>query len=130
MTQRFLLDTHALLWWWKNAPQLPAASRSAMADPANEIFVSAASAWEIATKVRKGQLPDLAGGISAFVDDVLRDGFIHLDVTARHGVYGGWLPGHHKDPFDRLIAAQALIENMTVVTRDAQIAAFGCETLW
>ncbi|HEV7288024.1 type II toxin-antitoxin system VapC family toxin [Sphingomonas sp.] len=130
MTMRLLLDTHALLWWWNDAPQLPAAARSVMADPANAVFVSAASAWEIATKVRKNQLPELAGCIGSFVDDVLRDGFSHLDVTARHGVHGGSLPGPHKDPFDRLIAAQALLEDMTVVTCDRQIAAFGCETLW
>ena len=127
---RLLLDTHALLWWWKNAPQLPETARSAMADPANDVFVSAASGWEVATKVRKGQLPEFGASLSAFVDDVLRDGFNHLDVTARHGVHGGSLPGDHKDPFDRLIAAQALIEGMTVITRDREIAAFGCETLW
>lgn len=127
---RLLLDTHALLWWWNDAPQLPEAARSAMADPANTVFVSAASGWEIATKVRKKQLPEFAGNLAAFVEDVVRDGFIPLDVTARHGVHGGSLTGAHKDPFDRLIAAQALLEDMTVVTCDAQIAAFGCETLW
>ncbi len=127
---RLLLDTHALLWWWKNAPQLPQAARSAISDAANEVFVSAVSGWEIATKVRKGQLAEFSASLPAFVDDVLRDGFNHLDVTARHGIYGGSLSGVHKDPFDRVIAAQALIENMTVVTRDPQIAAFGCETLW
>lgn len=127
---RVLLDTHALLWWWNDAPQLPDTARSVMADPANTVFVSAASAWEIATKVRKKQLPEFVGSAEAFVDDVLRDGFSHLDVTARHGVYGGSLPGAHKDPFDRLIAAQALLEQLTVVTCDREITAFGCETLW
>ncbi|WP_331709975.1 MULTISPECIES: type II toxin-antitoxin system VapC family toxin [unclassified Sphingomonas] len=130
MTMRLLLDTHALLWWWNDGPRLPEAARSAMADPANAVFVSAATGWEIATKVRKNQLPEFAGSIGAFVEDVVRDGFNHLDVTARHGVHGGSLPGPHKDPFDRLIAAQALLEHMTVVTCDHAIAAFGCETLW
>jgi PIN domain nuclease of toxin-antitoxin system len=127
---RLLLDTHALLWWWKNAPQLAAGARSAMTDPVNEVFVSAASGWEVATKVRKGQLPAFGGCLPAFTDDVVRDGFRHLDVTARHGVHGGSLPGPHKDPFDRLIAAQALLEDMVVVTCDAEIAAFGCKVLW
>lgn len=101
-----------------------------MADPANAIFVSAATGWEIATKVRKNQLPEFGGSAGAFVDDVLRDGFHHLDLTARHCVHGGFLPGAHKDPFDRLIAAQALLEDMIVVTCDRAMAAFGCETLW
>jgi len=127
---RLLLDTHALLWWWQDAPQLAEAARTAMLDPASEVFVSAASAWEIATKVRKGQLPDFGCSLSAFVDDVVRDGFNHLDVTARHGVHGGSLSGGHKDPFDRLIAAQALLEDMVVITRDREIAAFGCKVLW
>lgn len=127
---RLLLDTHALLWWWKNAPELAAGARLAMADPANEVFVSAASGWEVATKVRKGQLPAFRDVLAAFAGDVVRDGFSHLDVTARHGVHGGSLPGAHKDPFYRLIAAQALLEDLVVVTRDHEIAAFGREVLW
>jgi len=127
---RLLLDTHALLWWWQNAQQLGAEAKAAMTDPANEVFVSAASGWEVATKVRKGQLPMFHGSLPAFTEDVIRDGFHHLDVTARHGVHGGSLPGGHKDPFDRLIAAQALLENMVVATRDPEIAAFGCKVLW
>lgn len=101
-----------------------------MSDAANDVFVSAASAWEIATKIRKGQLAEFSASLPTFFDDVLRDGFDHLDITARHSLFGGSLSGDHRDPFDRLIAAQALIENMTVVTCDAKIAAFGCETLW
>lgn len=127
---RLLLDTHALLWWWKEAPQLGPNARSAMADPGNEVFVSAASAWEIATKVRKGHLPEFADGLPAFAQDVVRDGFKFLDITAQHGLAGGSLEGLHKDPFDRLIAAQALLEELVVITRDPQIAAFGCKVLW
>ena len=127
---RLLLDTHALLWWWKNDMALSVSARTAMADPTNDVFVSAATAWEIATKVRKGQLPEAREGIATFAEDVERDGFRHLAVQSRHGLRGGSLPGAHKDPFDRLIAAQALIEGMTVVTREREIAGFGCEVLW
>ena len=127
---RLLLDTHALLWWWKNAVQLGDGAKSALIDPDNEVFVSAASGWEVATKVRKGQLPAFAGSITTFADDVVRDGFQHLSVTVQHGLHGGSLSGPHKDPFDRLIAAQALLEDLIVVTRDAEIAAFGCKVLW
>lgn len=127
---RLLLDTHALLWWWMDAAQLRRDARSAIADQHNQVLVSAASAWEIATKVRKGQLPELAPLLPSFAEDVIGDGFEWLDISARHGISGGELPGAHKDPFDRLIAAQALLEELVVVTRDAEIAAFGCEVLW
>lgn len=127
---RLLLDTHALLWWWYQAPQLGEAARTEMANRENEVFVSAASAWEIATKVRKGQLPQFAGGLAAFTQDVVRDGFKILSVDARHGITGGSLEGRHKDPFDRLLAAQALLEDLVVITRDPEIAAFGCKVLW
>lgn len=127
---RFLLDTHALIWWWKNDPLLPDHARAAMTHPDHEVFVSAATGWELATKVRKGQLADLRNSLPTFVEDVTRDGFLHLAVTARHGVSGGSLAGAHKDPFARVLAAQALIEDLTVITRDAEIAAFGCKVLW
>ena len=127
---RLLLDTHALIWWWKDDPILPAETRRVMADEANEVFVSAATGWEIATKVRKGQLPKFSSRMPRFHDDILRESFRHLPITAEHGVHGGSLPGAHKDPFDRVIAAQALLDGLIVVTRDPEIAAFGCEVLW
>ena len=127
---RLLLDTHALIWWWKDDPILPADARAAMTDPANHVFVSAATGWEMATKVRKGQLPEMRDRLPVFDHDVVQDGFRHIAVTSAHGVRGGSLAGSHKDPFDRLIAAQALIEDLTVITRDREIAAFGCKVLW
>ena len=128
--QRLLLDTHALIWWWKDDPILPGGTKAVMADPSNEVFVSAATAWEMATKIRKGQLPEMAQAMPSFHDDVLREGFHHLAVTADHGLRGGSMPGVHKDPFDRILAAQALIEGLVVITRDREIAKFGCEVLW
>ena len=127
---RLLLDTHALIWWWKNDPTLPDSARRAMMVPENDIYVSAAVGWEIATKVRKGQLATMRGTLPTFEDDVVRDGFHQLPITLRHGLHSASLSGTHKDPFDRLIAAQALIEDLTVVTRDHEIAAFGCKVLW
>ena len=127
---RLLLDTHALIWWWKNDPHLPQSARSAMIDPDHQVFVSAATGWELATKVRKGHLAGLRSSLPTFSEDVIRDGFHHLCITAKHGVHGGSLPGPHKDPFDRVIAAQAILEDCTVVTCDAAIAAFGCKVLW
>lgn len=127
---RLLLDTHALIWWWKDDPILPIGARTAMADAGNDVFVSAAVAWEIATKVRKGQLSEIRERVPGFQDHVTKDGFHHLSITSEHGLRGGSLGGPHKDPFDRVIAAQALIENLTVVTCDREIAAFGCKVLW
>jgi PIN domain nuclease of toxin-antitoxin system len=127
--KRYLLDTHALIWWWKDDPRLSPAARAAMADPATEIFVSPVCGIEIATKVRRGTL-ELGQPLAEYEHAFAEDGFLHLPINFLHARDAGLLPGEHKDPFDRLIAAQALIENLTVITRDPQIAGFGCRTLW
>ncbi len=127
---RLLLDTHALIWWWKDDPILPPSARAAIEDRSNDVFVSAAAGWEIATKVRKGQLPEMRDRVATFHDDVVHEGFRHLPISSIHGVRGGSLAGAHKDPFDRILAAQALIEDLTVITRDREIADFGCKVLW
>jgi PIN domain nuclease of toxin-antitoxin system len=118
-----------LIWWWNDDPQLSPAARAAMVDPANEIFVSPVCGIEIATKVRRGTL-NLGEPLADYEHVFDEDGFLHLPINFLHARDAGLLPGEHKDPFDRLIAAQALIENLTVITRDPQIAGFGCRTLW
>jgi len=127
---RLLLDTHALLWWWLDDPVLPSRVIAAIEDSDNNVFVSAATAWEIATKVRKGQLLEMRDRMERFEADVAADGFEPLPVTIAHGLKGGALHGAHKDPFDRILAAQALIEGMTLISLDREIAAFGCKVLW
>lgn len=127
---RYLLDTHTALWWWSDATKLGSAARGVLVDAYSDVFVSAASAWEIATKYRSGRLPDIgdpALNYRRFMDD---SGFISLDVTEAHAMRGGLLEGDHRDPFDRLIAAQAIVEQMVVITRDPKIAAFGCAVIW
>lgn len=127
---RLLLDTHALLWWWNDDAQLSAAARSAIADENNRVYVSAASAWEIATKQRIGKLPVFAlpaGGFDAFVT---ADGFGLLQVTAAHAWRAGELAWTHRDPFDRVLAAQAMQERMTLVSRDPVFAEIAVSTLW
>lgn len=127
---RYLLDTHAALFWWKESSELSAPAAAAISQSDNVIYVSVASGWEIATKFRLGKL-DLSGDPVAHVPYLMaRSDFRPLDVTMAHTLRAGMLPGAHRDPFDRLIAAQALIEDMTVITRDPEIAGFGCETLW
>jgi PIN domain nuclease of toxin-antitoxin system len=125
-----LVDTHALIWWWSNDKRLPEGIRTLIESDDTIVYVSSASALEIAIKVRIGQLPEMEHRVLEFNDGVREDGFYHLFVRDDHAVRAGLLPGAHRDPFDRLIAAQALIEKLTVITRDTEIAAFGCRTLW
>lgn len=127
---RYLLDTHAALFWWSNSAQLSGAARDAISDPASTILVSAASAWEIATRFRSGKLGDIGDPSIHFPRLMLANGFTRLDITQDHGLRGGALAGSHRDPFDRLIAAQALMESLTIITRDGMFAAFGCKVIW
>ena len=126
----YLLDSHALLWWWTNAPRLGARARAAIQEGERPVHVSAAVVWEIAIKSALGKLPmivDFQGQYPRLMRD---NGFNRLDVTDTHALRAAYLAGTHRDPFDRLIAAQALTEDMVVITRDAEIARFGCTVLW
>lgn len=127
---RLLLDTHTLIWWWLEDPSLSEIARAATSAPGADILVSAVSGFEIAQKVRHGKLPVMTEPLARYSDYVVDEGFAHLAISVKHAVRAGLLPGEHRDPFDRLLAAQALIENLTVVTRDPAFAAFGCRTLW
>lgn len=125
-----LLDTHAVLFWWAGAKELSEKARLAIEEQDGPVFVSAASGWEIATKFRIGKLV-FAGDPQIHVPRLMeRDGFRFATVTGEHSLRAGALEGAHRDPFDRLIAAQALIDDLTVVTRDKEIAGFGCKVLW
>lgn len=115
-----LLDTHVLLWWLEDNPTLSRAPRAALSDGNNAVFVSAASAWEIAIKKTLGKLvaPDnLEAALQA-------NAFQELPIGIVHALAAGALPGHHSDPFDRMLVAQALHENLTLVTRDKNIAQY------
>jgi PIN domain nuclease of toxin-antitoxin system len=127
---RLLLDTHALLWWWNDDAQLTQAARSAIADENNSVFVSAASAWEIATKQRIGKLPVWAMPSGGFDALVASDGFHALPVAAAHAWHAGGLSWDHRDPFDRVLAAQAMLERMTLLSRDPVFVDVPVSTLW
>jgi PIN domain nuclease of toxin-antitoxin system len=121
---RLLLDTHALLWWLADEG-LSARAREAVADPANLVAVSAASAWEISIKKALGKLAapdDLEHQLEA-------GGFEPLPISVAHAVAAGHLPRHHEDPFDRMLIAQALAEGLTVVTRDKRFDDYGIPLL-
>jgi len=126
----FLLDTHTLLWWLTDDAQLSATARATIADEANAIFVSAASAWEIATKSRIGKLDSLPDATARYSELIAADGFTHLPINPQHGLRAGSHPAKHRDPFDRMLAAQSEIEQLTLITRDPAFVQFGCHTLW
>lgn len=126
---RLLLDTHALLWWLLDDPELPASARRSV-ERAGEVRVSAASIWEVAIKQRLGKLPELALAV-AELPGLIRDcGFVPLPVDERHAAAVAALPLHHRDPFDHLLIAQAQIEQLAIVTRDPQFGAYGVALRW
>lgn len=125
-----LIDTHVLIWWWDPNPAMGDAARVALEAGEEDVFVSAATGVELGIKVRLGKLPRMAPYLPTFGTAIEAEGFQHLDIRHGHAVRAGLMPGDHRDPFDRLIAAQALIEDLTVVTRDPAFATFGCRTLW
>jgi PIN domain nuclease of toxin-antitoxin system len=127
---RALLDTHALLWWLSDDPALTKTARRTIAETKNTLYVSAASAWEIATKVRLGKLPTAADLVADFSAQMEREGFHLLAVSAEHGIRGGLLPGPHKDPFDRMLIAQAHAENLPIISNDTAFDAYGVRRVW
>ena len=127
---RLLIDTRALLWWLSDDPSLSPAARKAMAETSNVLLVSAASAWEIATKVRLGRLPGAEGLAADFQGFMRREGFRTLDISADHGIRAGLLPGPHKDPFDRMLISQAQAENVPIVTNERVFDGYGVRRLW
>ncbi|GAB6090732.1 type II toxin-antitoxin system VapC family toxin [Spirochaeta dissipatitropha] len=125
-----LLDTCALLWWWSDPDRLSNRMLSLLKDPENQFFISPASAWEVATKYRIGKYPNGSAVISDWEKRLLEDGFRELPIGSNHALKAGTLPGDHRDPFDRMIAAQAIITGLPVVTSDPEIAGLGAEILW
>ena len=124
---KLLLDTHTLLWWIFDDKALSRRAEKAIADDQNEVFVSAATTWEITTKFRVGKLPhasvvasDVAGAISA-------EGFRPMAVSFAHAQLAGALGG---DPFDRMLIAQAILENMVFVTNEVRFEAYPIKRLW
>ena len=127
---RLLLDTHAFLWWLDGNRRLSDTARRAIEDAANDIVVSAVSAWEITTKHRIGKLPraeavarDVAGAIAS-------QGFEELAITVDDAERAGRLPGPHRDPFDRILIAQALVRDVAVVSLDRAFDRYGVNRIW
>ena len=127
---RLLLDTHALIWWLAGDNRLPPTARAAIADEANEVFVSAASAWEVSAKHRLGKLPGAGPLAVDFAREVRAQGFQPLPITMEQGQIAGSLQSEHRDPFDRMLAAQARAELMALVSNDTAFDDFGVALIW
>jgi PIN domain nuclease of toxin-antitoxin system len=119
-----------LLWWLLGEPALSRIARTTVADAGNEIFVSAASAWEISIKYKQGKLPAAARLTADLEGAIAAEGFSALPVTISDGVRAGNLPLHHKDPFDRMLIAQALAESLTLVSNGRLFDRYGVARLW
>jgi PIN domain nuclease of toxin-antitoxin system len=127
---RLLLDTHALLWWLSDDSALPLLARKNIGSRSHTIYVSAASAWEIATKFRIGKLPQGAELASRFDSILASESFESLPISTAHGVRAGLLPGPHRDPFDRMLIAQAHSEGLTLVSNDKIFDEYKLRRMW
>jgi len=126
---RLLLDTHTLIWWLEDR-ELKEAAKRLIGDTGNEVWVSTASAYEISFKVTRGKLPSCAPLVPKFSATLFTEGFRHLECTVRHGIEAGRLPLIHRDPWDRMLAAQAIVEDMAIVSNDEKLSALGARRVW
>lgn len=127
---RLLLDTHTFLWWVGDDEALSKKARAAIADRENECFVSIASAWEMSIKLSLGKLK-LPGPIDQFVpEQLLTNGFVQLPIEFRHAAKVASMPFHHRDPFDRLLIAQAAEEKMAIVSADRDFKKYAVRVIW
>ena len=125
-----LLDTHTILWFWWDDPRLSDTAKAVIVDPDNRKLVSTASCWEVAIKVGLKKL-DLGAPFRGFIpQQMLRNNFESLSITDDHLAAFVPLPFHHRDPFDRLLSAQATWDDLPVVSADEQLDAYGIERLW
>ena len=126
----YLLDSHVLLWWWFDPDRLSTAVRELVIDPSTPVLVSAASVCELSLKHHQGKLPELSGVITDLPGLLQADGFEALPISLAHGLRAGGYSQPHRDPFDRMLAAQAELDRLVLLTADPQLSSFPCQTLW
>ena len=130
MRLRLLFDTHALIWWLTDSSQLPQGVHRAIFDPSNRKLISAATAWEITTKHRLGKLPGSELIATDFAAVIARQGFEELPITVDDAARAGALPGPLRDPFDRMLIAQALARNLVLISNESLFDRYGVRRLW
>ena len=124
-----LLDTHAVLWFFEDDARLSKTAIEAICNPDNQIYVSIATLWEVAIKLSIGKLT-LDGGIEDFIESIDENGFSLLEVSTGHIKTVVELPFHHRDPFDRILVAQAIVEEMAVITTDTDVVKYDINSIW
>jgi PIN domain nuclease of toxin-antitoxin system len=127
---RLLLDTHAFLWWLAGDSRLSVGARKAIGEDAGPVFVSAASVWEISTKHRSGKLPGasaIAGDLAGAVES---QGFVGMPIRIQHAQAAGALPGPHRDPFDRMLIAQAMLDDLVIISNERAFDVYGVRRVW
>lgn len=127
---KLLLDTHAFLWWLVDSDRLAAKAKALIADPANEVVVSAASVWEVTTKHRIGKLADVSDIVHRLPEVIAAEGFGFLPISVHHAARAGLLPGPHRDPFDRMLISQAITDDLVLVSVEALFDQFGVRRMW
>lgn len=127
---KVLLDTHALFWWLYFPELLPDRVRDILSDPDARVFASAVSAYEMSYKHHRGRWPEVAPLVNAFEEVVTTEGFDLLPLSATHAIGAGAYGPQHRDPFDRMLAAQAVVEGLTLVSKDREMRELGAEALW
>ena len=129
-TQAYLLDSHVLLWWWFEPERLSNPVAALLGNPSTAILVSAASIWELSLKHHLGKLPELQSAIHDLRNLLQADGFSELAISAAHGLRAGSYQQAHRDPFDRMLAAQAELDHLVLLSADRQLNTFPCKVLW
>ncbi len=127
---RLLLDTHTFIWWFEGGRRLPSRARRAIGDEENDVLISAASAWEIATKHRIGKLAGVEALASDIAGAIANQDFEGLPITVGDAVRAGALPGPHRDPFDRMLIAQALVRDLVLISSESLFDRYGVRRLW
>jgi PIN domain nuclease of toxin-antitoxin system len=127
---RYLLDTHALFWWGYFPELLPSRIKEIVGDPDARVLASAVSAYEMSYKHHRGRWPEVQPLIGAFEEVVAAEGFELLPLSARHAIRAGSYGPEHRDPFDRMLVAQAVVEGLTLVSKDRGLSGMGAEVVW
>lgn len=126
----YLLDTHTLIWWWTKPDALSKYAHELISDPYNNIHISAASVWEMATKHRKGKLGSIGEALADFQNMINTDSFYLLNISCQHAMVAGQYSSTHRDPFDRMLCAQAQTEQIGLISCDSKLSGFPIHLVW